>query len=219
MLASVPVSQVAEILQDTLKTSFTSAQLVAWWNDAQRVIAIARPDLVVVTEPFLLGKSTVRQVAPSGTNKIIDITKNLGIDGGTHGKAIRLIDRASLDEYDDRWTIGNGATIIKEWAYDERNPRVFYVYPKPNATTDVYVELIRSSTPVDCVDENSEINVPNICVPAGVSWMLYRCFSRDSEETPNYARAQGFKTECFELLGVKSASDKQMSPKNREAIK
>lgn len=217
MKASVPVSLAAEILQDTLKTSFSSSQLVGWWNDAQRAITTFKPDASVITGPIQLVANSTKQTLPSGSIKLQDITRNLGADGTTPGNEITLVERGLLDSFKSTWHIVKAASVIKEYAYSDLSPLTFYVYPQPNIA--LYVEASRIVVPTDCADEDSDIAISNIYVTPGIEWMLYRCFSRDSEETPNYARAQAHYNNFKDMLGIKTQTDRAVSPKNKEQAK
>ena len=205
MLASKVIDRVKEVLQDNNSVTWTVTQLVEWFNDAQRAVVSNRPDSTSVTQSLQLSAGT-KQSVPTGMFKLLQIVRNMGTDGSTPGRAIRLVDKDTLDENDPNWHAATPAAESKAYVFDEFNdPKVFYVTP-PNTGTG-YVEGIFSANPTDITAATESISVPDIYAPALIEWMLYRCFSRESTSTPNYQRGLNHQKTFFNVLGVKMQSD------------
>lgn len=200
MKASVPIEHAAELLRDATKVTWTAAQLLGWWNEAQRVIQSLVPRACIIVEALELAVNETRQSLPADRTQLFDVTRNLGADGQTPGVPVRRTPRRSLDDYGDNWHSGVGQTAVRQWAYDPRVPTVFWVEPRTHATTAVWVEAVSSRIPPDCADSDKDITILAEYEPAGVNWMMYRCLSRDSEETPNYRKALDYRDTCLQLL-------------------
>jgi hypothetical protein len=192
MLASVPINRVSEILQETAGGGdrYTPAQLLVGWNEAQRVIQAIEPRASMVTEVVTLAANATRHTLPSGRTMLLKPICNMGADGATPGASIRMAKESDLLSFADDWHSMTGETEIREIVYDSADPRAFYSYPRTHASTVVTARLVMSTIPADCVADG-DITILDEYEPAGTMWMLYRAFSRDSEETPNYSRAMG----------------------------
>lgn len=212
MQASTLLDRLSELVQDQTRTTWTQAQLLAWVNDAQRAVVLVRPDASAVTGNLVLAGGT-KQSLPAGGLRTLALIRNRGASGAESGRAIRLVDRATLDTTDPLWHGRDASAIIKEYCLDDRDPTRFWV--SPPAVNGTQVEGTYSKSPANVTDLVSDIALPDDYAPALLEWCLYRCFARDSEETPNYARAAGHFQNFFNLLGVKMQADMAASPKLR----
>jgi hypothetical protein len=130
----------------------------------------------------------------------------MGADGNTPGDAIYgPVDKQAPQRYAPGMHSETEVAAVTDYAYDEKNPSVFWVYPPADGTS--YVELSRSAVPEDITDIEDDINIGDEYEGAIIEWMLYRCFSRDSEETPNGQRALGHRSAFFQALGLKNEAD------------
>ena len=212
MFASAVIERVAETLQDQSGVTWTEAQLVAWLNDAQRTVALVRPDASSVTGQLALQLGT-KQALPANGLRLLTLIRNLGTDGATPGAAIRLVDRGTLDTVTPNWHSAKASTAIAEYAVDDRDPLHYWVNPPSDGTGKV--EGTYAVTPALITTTTDTLPLADTYSPALVEWMLYRCFARDSEQTPNFARAAGHFQNFFNLLGMKTQSDMAASPKVR----
>lgn len=209
------VVQCQELAQDESGDIWTAAEGVAWVNDAQRAIAIARIDASVSRGSMQLVPGIKQSITG---RRLVAVHYNLGSDGATVGLPVRLIERGIKDESDPLWTTETAATQIFEYMYDEDNPKNFDVSPPVHASTQVHIEVTQGVDPTDCADLNSTIDLDDIYVPAIIEWVMYRFFGRDSEETPNHQRAISYFGNFFHLLGVKIKSDMFSSPHMRNQL-
>jgi hypothetical protein len=120
------------------------------------------------------------------------------------------------------WYNLTGVTEIKHYTYDPREPRIFYVYP-PAAAANASVELIYSAYPTDITEPNStalytavtgNVSVADIYVNALVNYILYRAYSKDSENTQNAALASSFYQLYQSLLGIELSGTTGVAPKD-----
>lgn len=216
MLASEVIAPVAEVLQDQSNVTWTQAQLLNWLNDAQRTVALVRPDASAITGNITLQSGT-KQALPTKGLRLLAVIRNMGKDGSTPGPVVRLVDRNTLDTATPNWHSAKGATLIREYVIDDRDPMTFWVSPPSDGKGKI--EATYAVSPQKITTISDDVSIPSNYVPALIEWMLYRCFSRDSEQTPNYARAAGHFQAFFQLLGTKTQADLAVSPKVREHLR
>lgn len=204
-------------LQDASATRWPTAELVRYLNDGQRDIALVRPDATSTTATLSLA-SGARQTLPSAGAKLLEVIRNTS---GTK-RAIRLTSRVILDAQAPDWYSLTGVTDIRHYTYDPREPRIFYVYP-PAASSGASVELIYSAYPTDITEPASDalysavsgnISVADIYVNALVNYILYRAYSKDSENSMNAQLAASFYQLYQSLLGVELNGTTGVAPKD-----
>jgi len=207
------------ILVDVSGDTYTRAEGLHYVNDAQRTVTMLRPDAKSGVETVKLVASQTKQTIPSTARRLMGITRNMGADGATPGNAVRgPVPQEDLDSFDPDWH-QTAATVIQEYVYDERVPDIYYVYPGAHAMTQVWAELKLALFPVDLDDETDVIDLDEIYAPAMLEWVLYRYWSRDEEDNPNWARAARHFKNTFDLLQVKLRPDFAVSPRVLEFLK
>ena len=207
----------AEVLQDAGNVSWTIAQLIAWVNDAIRALALVKPDSTAVTATQQLTAGQTKQVLSMASDlRLIRLVRNMGANGTTIGRAIRLGDMNALDSFDLNWHTATPDAVVREYMFNAERPDEFWVSPPVHATTAVYVELIKSVLPAAVVAITDTLPVKDIYGPPLIEWVCYRAFSRDSERTPNWARAARHFQAFFNMLQVKQVTDMAINPKVRE---
>lgn len=211
------LQRVVVTLLDPSAVRWPTAELVRYLNDGQRDIALVRPDATSTTATMALA-SGARQVLPSTGAKLLEVIRNTG----GNKRAVRLVDRVILDSQNPNWYNITGVTEIKHYTFDAREPRIFYVYP-PAAASNASVELIYSAYPTDIVEPSAgalytsvagNISVADIYVNALVNYILYRAYSKDSENTQNAALAASFYQLYQSLLGTELSGTTGVAPKD-----
>lgn len=107
-------------------------ELLAFLNDAQREIAIAKPDAYVRNEAISLAAGA-KQTLPAGGRMLngSGIQHNMGADGLTPGRPITLVDRLYLARIRPSWMTDTG-NYVEHYLYDQTDPRTYFVYPRPS---------------------------------------------------------------------------------------
>lgn len=204
-------SQVAFELQDIQQKRWPQSLLLKHLNSAQRAVVVVRPDATATPETIQLVPGT-KQAIPTSRIRLLEVIRNMGSAGTTPGRIITPIDRESMNGYNDMWHSGLAKTVVNHYVYDPRFPKTFYVTPPVHATTPVYVEIVTSADPVDCVNGDSDIGIDEIYEGPIMEWMLYLCFMPDTESATSLNRAQAHMKNFYQLLGVKAPSDKAVAP-------
>jgi hypothetical protein len=181
------------ILQDTTGVRWpVVAELVLWVNDAQREIALQKPDATATNTTVTLVTGT-KQSIPAAGNRLLNVVRNMSAaSSGTGKRAVRLVDRTVIDAQTPDWhdpaATGGAAhtTVVKHFVYDETNPRNYYVYP--GIAGNAYLEIVYSSNPAT-VAQSGNLSIPDIFANAIMNYVLYMAYMKDAEFAGNAQRA------------------------------
>lgn len=187
------IDRAQAILQDTTGIRWpVVSELVLFVNDAQREIALLKPDASAVNATVTLATGT-KQDIPTAGNRLLRVVRNMSAaSGGTGKRAVRLVSREILDSQTPNWhdptVTGDAAhtSIVKHYVYDEQNPRNFYVYP--GVSGSAYVEIIYSANPTT-VAQADNLSIPDIYANAVTDYVLFRAYTKDAEYAGNNQRA------------------------------
>ena len=158
--------RVSVLLGDTAAQfqRFPEKELVNWLTDGQVAIAKYLPSAGARTDAIKLAVGTKQSidtvlaancVPGDGVSlggvalygvQLLDIVRNMGVDGLTPGKAITYADRSDLDNLDEDWHTKT-ATSVQDYTFDERLPTQFFVTPGAPASPVMYVELQWNAMP------------------------------------------------------------------------
>jgi hypothetical protein len=187
------IDRAQTVLQDTTGVRWPVVnELVLWINDAQREIALMKPDASAVNSTITLVTGT-KQTIPSGGNRLLKVIRNMSAaSNGTGKRAVRLVDAEVLNSQTPDWhdpTVSGDAAhtaIVKHYVYEESNPRNFYVYPGVDG--NAYLEIVYSSNPTT-VAQNGVLSIPDIFANAVMNYVLYMAYMKDAEYAGNADRA------------------------------
>lgn len=188
------IQRVVKVLNDETSVRWTIPELARYFNDGQREIAALRPDSMStrIMHPLVAGYK--QSIPPNGT-KLIDINANAV---GTKG-AVTLVASAILDSQMRNWRNIPGTAEILHYTYDPREPKSFEVYP-PALSTAV-LDLEYSAIPTDIpepatgtiyTDVTGNFSMGDLFSNALQHYILFRCYSKDTEYTANAQRAENF---------------------------
>ena len=205
------------ILQDTTNVRFPNAELLKFFNDAQKEVVLHRPDANMQNATFTCAAGS-KQTIPATALRLVDVVRNIG------GRAVTQVDRKILDETLPNWheQTADSTRKIEHFIFDPADPKHFYVYPQ--ATSSFQLELIFSASPSNVAITNfssdtTTISVDDIYSNCLLDYILTRSYQKDSEFAGNAQRSimhyQNFAT----ALGVKTQVDAAITPtpKNPDA--
>lgn len=183
---------------------WTQRELVTWLNEGQKAIAKYVPSSCSRVDAIKLSPGTKQAITkilaanikPGDGSAAKDVyaialtslVRNMGGDGETPGRAIRVLDRETLDAFTPDWHTQTG-DYVEGFVFDPRTPQVFYVTPgiKP-AGLWVEAQLIANPEEVvltgdyskDSADE-TPISIDEQNTDDLVNYILSRAFAKDIE--------------------------------------
>jgi len=214
MLCSEILNTVRTITNDPNDVVYSLSQKEQALNEAIRAVSLHRPDSAAVTANVALVSGT-KQSLPIECVRLIRIVRNKsGAGATTIGKSIRLMDLNRISDRVVDWhnVVGND---VLEYAYDQYNQNVFWVYPHIGDAVNKFVEVIYQRSIPDVVSADT-FPINDLYSVAVKEWMLYSLWSSDNEQSPNYAMALKKLEVFFTLLGLKGESDKN-SPNDQKS--
>ena len=199
------------ILNDTLKTTYPKPAMISAVNNGCRMVALVRPDVSTEVGTVKLKEGT-RQELPDNAMRLLD-TCYL-VEEGKPVLPVELIMRSDLDRLVPKWQQQETTSHVTEVMYDERFPKIYWC--NPPAKAGVELQLSYSIMPKIVKDEDDNFPLTEKYVPVVMEWILYLMFSRDSESRVNQQRAVDHRNQFYTMLGIKTQSDKEVSPLNED---
>ena len=212
--------RVRTLINDIDGIRWLDNELVSWINDAQKLVAMMRPDASVSIGAKTLDAGT-KQTLPTGGLRLLDAIRNLGNDGIAAGRAIRIVDREVMDSTNEMWHTATTSAVIKNFIYDNRSPTFFYVNPPAIAGTKI--EIMYSTAPAEIVYDGTNsgtitsslatvLALSDIYLDAIVNYVLFRAYSKDAEYANNATLAGNYLSIVNSMLGIKTQKDAAYSP-------
>lgn len=197
------LARVALILNDVDFVRWTKPELFGWINDAAGEIVIRRPPAGAKTAAITLAEG-VLQSLPAGSHLLIDVVRNL-----PNGRRITVAERHRLEDSVPDWYGMAGSAVIKHYAYDNRYPQKFYVYPP--ALAGAKVESVLAMIPPKITDETATLELGAEYIGPIVSYVVYRSLLKDSEYANGQVAVAHFQA-FSEALGVNTQVSIDASP-------
>lgn len=215
-MASITAQQLVDrvkiILNDVASVRWLVPELLGYLNDAQRAIVLLRPDALTKTVSVPLSLNSTKQSLPVEGLRLVAVTRNMGEDGNTPGRAIRMVDRAVLDSQMPDWHASTPGTEVVNFIYDSMNPKVFYIFP--SVGSERHIELVYSAAPTDLVI-SSTISLDDVYAGALMNYMMYRAYSKEAEFGQNSNLAMSYWSSFTQELGLKTQVDVATDPNPR----
>lgn len=204
MIASDIIGRARIVLNDLDAIRWPDAEMLGWINDGQRVICLVRPDASVSNVTLALAGGTKQQI-PSDGLRLLDVVRNVG---GT-GRAVRMTDRDVLDTQNPTWHADAASATIKNYVYDNRDPKTFYVYPPASGAS---IEIIYSKNPTNVTAVGDTLAVADVYSDPLLNYVLHRAYSKDAEFAQNFQLASTYLAIFQSMLGLKTSKDAAYSP-------
>lgn len=216
MIAGLILERAGLLLSDTGFERWSRAALLGFLNEAVRQVVLVRPDASAVVETVLLAAGT-RQSLPSGAVRLLGILRNMGPDGLTPGRPVRLGDLSAQNAADPEWHAGQSAAAISEYFYDLRTPSTYYVRPPASESPPVHLEIAYTALPPVLASEEDDLGLDEMYAGPLLDWTLYRAFHADTESAAGRARAETHFKAFYQSLDRKTQSDVAVAPANRSS--
>lgn len=212
MKVSDIISRVRTILNDADSNGYrwTDAEIIDYVNDAQRLVAVYRPDSCSATAVSTLAAGSKQSIPTSGF-RLLDVVRNVAADGTTPGRAITITARDTLDRFDPSWHTGAKSSTVKHFTYDERNPLQYFVFPPAKA--DTKVEVLYSKYPTAVTQSTNDLTVSDSYFEALINFVLFRCYAKEADFAANAQLAASYLSLFASVLGVKLQKDIAFGPR------
>lgn len=156
---------------------------------------------------------------------LLDVIRNMGDDGLTPGRVVRVSDRYTRDTVDPDWHTRTG-TVVREYVYDANTPKSFYVTPGISSASNVWVEISWMAEPVRIPDGGAPGNelygydgtstqllgVHDVYVEDLQNYVLALAFMKSSKNTENLTRAQAHTQLFTQSINAQAAVITGVSP-------
>lgn len=201
------IDRASKLLQDETNVRWPRTELFDWLNDGQRVIVLLLPDSYATIDTVTATDAAQTTFnIPSTGIRLIDVLHNTG---GSQ-RAVRQIDRAVLDTQYPTWRSNAPVAEAKHFAFDKRNPKVFYLYPPLSSGSGV--KVVHSAAPATLSSESSTIALDDVYGTALVDFMVYRAYLKDAEYAANDVKSKGAYDTFIGSLTGKRAADQFAVP-------
>lgn len=210
------VTRAGILLNDTAATRWTKQELLSWFNDAQRELVFARPDLKATYASFSCAAGT-KQSLPSTALRLITVQKNTS----GNQRAVTQVARNLLDNHLPSWHKEPQSDEVEHFVYDPMQPKVFWVYPPAQAALSIDIvyganPTLVTSAQTDLSDiTTTTIEVDDIYANALLDYMLYRAYAKDTNIAGSGQRATMHLQLFQQAVGVKVQVDTAMTPAPR----
>lgn len=211
------VDKVQVILQDTTGVRWPDSELLDWLNDGQREIVLYKPNAFIKNLAVRMAAGT-KQSLPADGVQLIDVVRNMGTNGTTPGRAVRITMREVLDSQIPDWHSETPSSVVKHYVYSLLDPKNFYVYPPQPAAGQGHLEIVYGASPTDTTLVGT-ITLDDIYQNVLVDYILYRAYSKDTEYAADQNRAAAHQNAYIAALTGKAkvevgANPNSMAPAN-----
>lgn len=221
MLASDLLRRAAWTLSDAENERWSQEMLLAFLSDAQRQVALRRPDATARRALVDLAPGIVQEIPADGL-RLMDVVRAVGADG-VSGRAVRLVDRSALDACEPDWhtaveseygELPAEELLPDQYVHDERTPRLFYVFP-PVAGAGGRLEIVYSVDPAELAGPESPLAVDAVYAGPLLDYALHRAFALDTESETSRARSEAHLRAFVQAMEAKLPVDLLVTPNLR----
>lgn len=218
MKVSTIINDIAKELGDPSMVTWNRPTLIGLLNQAVKQVVLVRPDANSITENLNLVLGTLQDL-PADALRLLDVVRNMGADGLTPGRAIKIVDSDTLVAFDPDWHTNTPVAVITSYVYDESSPGSLYVNPPSDGTTKVEIKVSKIPAEQDVGmddtafnDDATVVGLKDIYYNPLMEWILYKAFSFEKASASSVSTANTHMSSFYGSLGVKVQSDMMNSP-------
>lgn len=203
------IDRVRGILIDPDGTRWTNTELFRYMSDGCRAIVALKPSSNPLRNVMTLTAGT-RQTLPADAFMLLNVTRNLGVNGTTPGRAIRIVSREILDGINPSWHTETAAATVTNYMFDPMEQTAFYVYP-PNTGTGT-AEVIYAATPAEITLIGQNITLQDVYIVPLTDYVLARAHMKDGDFSGGPQVAQGYMQSFAQFLGATTQVENADNP-------
>lgn len=167
------ITQVRNVISDTaVPLRYSDTVLLGFVNQTIKRMIAYRPDLFTIVADLVVTPNDVRQTLPAAAVRLVEVFRV------KNGAAIEEVDKDQFDRAYPAWTTDPAGSPTKYMRHP-RNPRVFFLYPRPLAATEIVVEYVVTPTDYDINDQISVL--PDAFATTIIDGVIYLAEVIDNE--------------------------------------
>lgn len=210
------IGRVSDTLSDTSPqfTRWSEPVLVGWLNEAQLVIAkylpftCSRVDAVRLAPGTRQSIATIPQThilpgdgstaAAVNGNALLAVVRNMGADGATPGRAVRIVDQDVLDASNPNWHVAKADPVVRQYVFDPRLPKTFYVTPPVPTSPQCWVEISFMADPAmlpagsALPSSSAKLSIDDKNADDAFNYIMARAQMKDAEAEGNASLASNY---------------------------
>lgn len=207
------------ILLDASAVRWTALELQDWLNDGYKEIATLHPDSNTQSATFTCSAGYRQDISVAYPEAYLVLEVLTNKAALSNKRPVTLVSRRSMDTSYPGWYNESQSVNIQKYMYDKRVPKEFLVYPP--ATSTAQLEIIYATVPAP--HTLTELQLMNSATTETIrldviysnpllDYILYRAFSKDSDQANNAARATAHYQAMVTSLNFKVQSDESVAP-------
>lgn len=193
-------------------TDNTDTELINLYNLTTRQIVKLVPRAYTRLDSMQLLAGN-KQTIPAAGSILIDVLRNMGLDGVTAGRSIRPTSVEIMTKYVPSYSTddANADSSVWDWWPIPTYPEQFFVYPKSDGLG--YVEVEITKTPEDVIyDANgawaaAAILLSDLYVDAIINGILYMMYDDDTDIPGNTPRSGLYYSRFLQSLGLQTGGE------------
>jgi len=179
-------------VQDEDRGLWDYQDLINWYNFGTRQIVSIDPRANPITVAMKLAIG-IKQTIPPGGIALLNVIRNMGVDGETPGRAIVQTTLEALSRSYPSYSTETASATIYNWMPDVADKTIFRVYPPADGTS--YGEIVYGKVPTILVYDaagdwqSALIGVKENYVDPLMNYLLSRAFGKDTDIPGNIGKA------------------------------
>jgi len=209
------LTEASTLLMDEARTRWSETELLGHLNSGQLELVSLKPEANTVVAAVQLAAGT-RQALPSGGIQFLRLNRNMGTDGATPGKGIRIADMDAMNADNPDWHNDTADSVTVHYLFAEDDPKAFYVWPPQPAASQGHVEEVYSKAPVDAViGGGNNISLADEYRQALLYWILHKAYAKNNAVMANQQRSTANLQSFFMELGLKDRAEAVHDPSGK----
>lgn len=197
------LNRAQQIATDETEINWDMDEWLSCFNEAVLMVANARVDSTSTTQSFPIIAGSKQEIPADGT-RFLNIVQNVST-----GMPVRKIERRHLDDRGIAWHKKSGLQV-NHYIHDPIEPKVFYIYPQPEAGHELELVYQKSPDAIEISDfatDEQVLPVDDIFYNAILNFTLARAYMKDADYIENAQLADKWESKGYNALGVKSKAD------------
>jgi hypothetical protein len=188
-----------DLLNDAALVAVTFVPTLGVRVDSIRLQPGSKQDIELIAADRVIPGDGAAAAEVRGINLMKGPLRNMGQNGASPGRAVRVVDGKTLDAVDPYWhSPAKASAVVRSIVFDPLMPRHFWTEPAVHATTAVWLEIPYSAQPDRIPDPSVSVsylasgtNTTRIPLPDDcLQWLVDYVVARSLYEANEWADAQ-----------------------------